>query len=305
MSWTQNVQSFFRSLSPYPHTGTIRLGFPLPGTATPRPWQQGEFLDLGDYRASNVNESFRDFDGCLSGWDLQRMLSQDYYDEKGQRRVMTQLEGRRSSYWEDTRGVHLTYRSDTLGDRRPNNHYGFFLGHEGWEQFQALGRRNLAGVAMAKSQWADKPVTASVDFAMVQDTLCQRLNVADGNLFAASAALYERAYAEPPFNVETWKNGAVAYGSSGKVHVAPLGLRPQNDMLLAIINNVRQRDGWWGREYYQDGIVNPNPFIDNLLREQGVEQGGEILDKIASRVAVPDVYARANQLVADATGVGA
>lgn len=280
-------------MGPFPPQGDIKLGAPLPSTFSARP-------TLSGYSSYDVNRVFDSFDRDLGSHDVNRLLSYDYRDERGQTRYMSGLGANKSMNWDWTRGMHMTYKSNTIGDGKPDNYYHFVLGHDGQvsPNAEAIGWRNTAFTAMGPSN--GRMITGAIGFAMPQSELAARLGLpANANVPQIGAALFVAQYGSAG-SVERRGNTAVVKGPQGQVEVT--FMHQGNNLALAVINNVRSKNGWWGREYYQPGLIYPSARVLDMIKDQG-QNSNDIA--LIGDFAAHGFYRSANALIAEGTGIGA
>lgn len=298
MSWTEaTFRSFTRGLSPSPY-GTIKTMEPLPG------WSPRQYLH--EYPVTELHNAFDRFDTWVSNREVKNLLSYDYQvrdPRTGQtlHRRMQGLGAHKSPNWDDgTRGMHMTYMSDTIGDGRGVNYYNFVMGHNphSFSDAEAIGWRNLYFSAM--SPWAGQLITGAFGFAMPRAELMAKLGVSSQRVPELSAALFVAQFGRSPQAVERRGNTAVARDSGGQVEVT--AMKQGNDLVLSVINNVRSKNGWWGREYYFNGLVAPSPQVTTLVKDQGAKSDDLA---VVGDWAVHNLYTGANALIAEGTGIGA
>lgn len=294
MGWTMDTfKVYTRSLNPRPDQGTILQGAALPGYQHVRA--------LSDHPARQVNDAFSRFDDFVGSNDVARLLSYDYRDERGQARHMSGLGAHKSGFWSTNRGMHMTYASDTIGDGKGTQYYNFVMGSGSSDQVEAIGARN--GAVVALGPWAGRLVTAGFGVIIPRAELRGRLGVASERVADLSAALYAAQYNSPHTHIEKRGNTAVAHGPYGKAEVTSLmGDEDRLDLVLGFINNVRSWTGFWGRDYFNPGLVGASPRLFEILKDQAVNSAPEIGSVGNHRVHA--LYSAANALIGEGTGVG-
>lgn len=325
MSWSTigECREFLKGATAYPQFGLIKCGVDLPGQA--RSWNQRQDMrTLADYRTGSVANSFYDFTHFISGWDVGDFLNHNYTDQQGRWRRIRQLGGHKSGLWGD-KGLHLTQRSDTLGDGKPNQYHHFVMEHEYGtglgENAAMFVARNLAFTAMASSRTDGVPFvsTAATGFATTQDDLIQGLNAVlfakgwgqpltrGSSLLEISAALYLANYGSHPSDTNWQGSRAVASGREGSAEVSDLNI-PRSKFLAAVLNNVSGKgNSLWERSFYRAGIVPMDQQLaDHFVAQQGWNRGPGVLDRMAGNGLNihQRVYGAITRAVSEGTGIG-
>lgn len=321
MSWTiDSCRQFLRGVTAYP--GIIKCGTTLDYLPRQRSMDPN-MRTLADWDNPQVAQAFYDYNQGISGYRVDDFLNNRYWDDKGRERRIRQLGGHKSSTWGD-KGLHLTQRSETLGDGRPQQYGHFVMEHE-WgtghgDNAAMLVTRNREGAAMASSRTDGVPhlVTAASFFATEVHDLIDGLNALldsrdlrrlppNPSPLDISVALYVINYHESPNNTAWEGNRAVSAGHSGKAEVAPLHI-PGLNVVAASLNNVRSTSsGLWERDFYRSAIVAVDKgLVDRFITPQGWGMGPQALAGFESRGINlhREFYGALTRFISEGTGVG-
>lgn len=320
MSWTiDSCRQFLRGVTAYP--GVIKCGTTLDYHPRQRSLDPKKGT-LADWDNPQVARAFYDYNHGISGYRVDDFLNERYWDDKRRERWIRQLGGHKSSTWGD-KGLHLTQRSETLGDGRPQQYGHFVMEHElgsGYGDNAAmLVVRNREGTAMASSRTDGVPhlVTAASFFATEAEDLVQGLNEllynrhlrelpSNPSLMDISVALYVLNYGARPNNTRWEGNRAVSTGRSGKAEVA--SLIPEHNILAASLNNVRSTgSGLWERDFFRSAIVAVDPdLVKRFITPQGWDIGPQAVATLEARGVDlhRQFYGALTRFVSEGTGVG-